>query len=98
MRLGTSVIAHPSAHVSLVQRATPEPIRRHFRSWLLRILCGDRDAQARSWLLHAPEQLDRAPEILAGALAEHPHRRRRCAREPGRTRLALVPTDTPAVS
>jgi hypothetical protein len=69
MRLGTSVIAHPSAHVSLVQGPTPEPVYAgHFRSWLLRVLCGDRDAQARGWLLHVPEHLDRAPEILAGAL------------------------------
>src|SRR3989442_1230318 len=68
MRLETSVIAHPSAHVSLVQRATPEPIRQHFDPAPLRILCGDRDAQARSWRLHVPKHLDRAPEILADAL------------------------------
>jgi len=97
MRLETSVIAHPSAHVSLGSARHPEPIRRHFDPALLRILCGDRDAQARSWLLHVPEHLNRAPEILAGALlgiliavaAVHASLA---------ARLALVPTDTPAVS
>ena len=51
--------------------------------------------EARNWLLHVPEHLDRAPEILADAL-------------PGiliavagvhaslTTRLVSVPTDTPA--